>query len=182
MVNNRKYKLIDQFLLKIFISILLFLIFLICYKKDRNFKNIIYDNVYNNNISFAKINNLYESYFGSIFPIKKIEDIQVFNETLVYNQKEKYNDGVLLYVKDNYIVPSISSGIIIYIGEKDGFGKTIIIEDENEMDVWYSNINILNISMYDYVNKGDYIGEAIDGKLIMLFQKKGKYLDYDQYI
>ena len=172
----------NKIMLKIIICSLLFLIFLICSKKINNFNRIIYDNVYNSNISFAKINSLYETYFGSIFPLNRVNEVQVFDESIDYKSKEEYKDGVVLSVNDNYVVPSISSGIVIFIGEKDYFGKTIIIEDENEVDTWYSNINIGNINMYDYINKGDYLGEVIDGRLILLFQKKGKILDYNNYV
>ena len=173
---------INTFLLKVLVCIFLFLIFLICNKKVKNFNKIIYDNFYNSNFSFAKINNWYESNFGFLFPIKKIEEVQVFNEQLSYKTKEKYKEGVLLKVNDNYLVPSLSNGIVIFIGDKEGLGRTIIVEDENEVDIWYSNINILNINLYDYVNKGDYLAEAIDGKIIMIFQRKGKYLDYNKYV
>ena len=172
----------NNLLNKSLICILLFLLFLICNIKIKDFKSIFYEKVYNSNISFAKINKIYESYFGSLFPIESVNDIMVFNESLVYKNKEKYHDGVLLQVDYNYIVPSIKNGIVIYIGEKETYGKTIIVEDDTGLDIWYSNINVLNISLYDYVNRGDYLGEAKDGKLIMLFQKKGIFEDYNKYI
>ena len=42
--------------------------------------------------------------------------------------------------------------------------------------------NHIGGNMYDYINKGDYLGEVTDGKLILLFQKKGKILDYNNYV
>lgn len=184
-MKNKKKKnnsFINKLLIKTIICCFLFLIYLICNKKIDKFEEIIYDNVYNSNFSFAQIDNWYEKHFGALFPIKHVNDIQVFNETITYNDKEKYYDGVLLKVNKNYIVPSISNGIVVFIGEKDKYGKTIIIQDEKGIDIWYSNISIGNINMYDYVSKGDYIGEVIDDKLIMIFQKKGIVLDYNEYI
>ena len=175
-------KIIYKIVIKSLICILLFIFYLILNKTNLKFKDLIYQKVYNSNISFAKINYWYESHFGSLFPIKTVDDIQVFNESIVYSSKERYLKGVLLKVNNNYIVPSINDGIIIYIGEKEQYGKTIIIEDKDGLDTWYSNINIGNINIYDYVNKGDYLGEVIDGKLIMVFQKNGKYEDYEKYI
>lgn len=173
---------INKYLIKTLICILLFLLFLICNKSIKNFKYTVYENIYNSNFSFARTNKLIEKYFGEIFPINKVSEIQVFNESLIYKSKDKYKDGVLLKVDNNYIVPSIASGIVIYIGEKEDYGMTIIIEDENEIDYWYSNINILNIKLYEYINKGDFLGEVIDNNLIMKFQKKGKTLDYNKYV
>lgn len=173
---------LNNILKKILLSIILFLVFLISTKNNEKFKNIIYENVYQNNISFAKFNSWYKKNFGDLFPFNKVDDVLVFNESLTYRNKEKYLDGVLLTVDDNYIVPSLTDGIVVYIGEKENYGNTIIIEDENNVNYWYSNINVLNINIYDYVKKGDYLGEVKDNKLIMLFQKKGKIEDYQKYI
>ena len=181
MINNYK-TIINKLLIKSIICILLFLIFLICNKKINNFNSLFYKKIYNNNISFAKINRWYESHFGNIFPIKTLDEVQVFNESIIYNKIEKYYEGVKLTVNDNYIVPSITSGIIIFIGEKDFFGKTIIIEDANGLDIWYSNINFNNINIYDYVNKGDYLGEANNNNVLLKFQKNGEIEDYNKYI
>ena len=74
------------------ISFVLFLLFLICLKKIDNFKEIFYENVYSKSFSFAKFNKWYETNFGNIFPIKKIEDVQVFNESLTYTEKSKYGN------------------------------------------------------------------------------------------
>lgn len=173
---------IKKFFIKIMICLLLFLVFLIGNKKIDNFNSLIYENIYSKSISFAKFNSWYEKHFGSLFPIKSVDDVKVFSENLVYKSKEDYKDGVLLNVSDNYLVPSINNGIVVFIGDKQEYGRTIIIEDEEGMDIWYSNINILNINMYDYIKKGEYLGEVIDNKLIMMFQKNGKKEDYNKYI
>lgn len=173
---------LNNVLKKVLLSIILFLVFLISTKNNEKFKNIIYENVYQNNISFAKFNSWYKKYLGDLFPLDKVDDVLVFNESLTYSKKEKYLDGVLLTVDNNYIVPSLTGGIVVYIGEKENYGNTIIIEDENNVSYWYSNVNVLNINIYDYVKKGDYLGEVKDNKLIMVFQKKGKIEDYQKYI
>ena len=173
---------LSKLLYKTLVCLLLFLLFLVCNRKIVNFNKMIYEKIFNSNISFAKINKWYESHFGNLFPIKNMDDVLVFNESLSYKSKDKYLDGVILTVDDNYIVPSIGDGIIIFIGEKDGYGKTIIVEDDTGLDIWYSNINVLNISLYEYVKKGDYLGEVIDNSLIMSFQKKGIIEDYKKYI
>lgn len=180
--NIEKSNYLNTILKKSLLSIILFLVFLISTKNNESFKNIIYENVYGNNISFAKFNSWYQKNFGDLFPLGKIDDVPVFNESITFSKKEKYLDGVLLTVEDNYIVPSYTDGIVVYIGEKENYGNTIIIEDENNVNYWYSNVNVLNINIYDYVKKGEYIAEAKDNKLIMLFQKKGKIEDYQKYI
>ena len=123
--------------IKVLISLILFLCFLIGIKKIEDFDKLIYENIFNSHISFAKINAIYNSYFGDLFPIKNIEnDVLVFNDSLVYSNKEDYLDGVLLTVNDDYLVPIIMDGIIVFVGEKEKYGKTIIIEDEEGVDIW----------------------------------------------
>jgi stage IV sporulation protein FA len=180
--NKHEFNYLKSLLYKTMISILLFLIFLIGIKKIEGFDDFIYKNIYVNNISFAKINSWYEKYFGNILPIKQVDEIQVFNEHIDYISFENYLDGVKLKVKDNYIVPILDDGIVVYIGNKKNYGRTIIIQRRDGLETWYSNVEIGNIELYDYVKKGDYIGEAIENNLILVFQKEGKIEDYKKYI
>ena len=158
------------------------MLFLIGIKKIDGFEKFIYDNIYSKNISFAKYNSLYKKYLGNLFPIKENVEIQVFNDTLDYINKEKYLSGVKLTVKDNYLIPILNDGIITYIGDKDNYGKTVIIQDETGLETWYSNIDFGNINLYEYVKKGDYLGTAIDNKVILLFEKEGEFISYEEYI
>ena len=151
------------------------------YKID-NFNEFIYNNIYSNNITFAKFYNIYKTYFGNLFPIKELDDTLVFNESISYIKEEEYLDGVKLTVDDNYLIPSINDGIVIFIGDKDNYHNTIIIQDLNGIEIWYSNINIGNIGIYDYVKKGDYLGEAISNEIYLRFQKNGVREDYKKYI
>ena len=106
----------------------------------------------------------------------------MFDEKLTYEKANIYKDGVELKVDNNYLVPTIESGIVVFIGNKDGYGNTVIIEQINGVDVWYSNINAKDIKLYDYIEKGKLLGEVVDQKLYMVFQKDGKILDYKEYI
>ena len=106
----------------------------------------------------------------------------MFNEKLDYEKANIYKDGVELTVSNNYLVPNLESGIVVFVGDKEGYGRTVIIEQINGVDVWYSNIKEKDIKLYDYVEKGKLIGEVANNKLYMVFQKEGKYLNYKEYI
>ena len=80
------------------------------------------------------------------------------------------------------MVPVLESGIVIFMGEKDGYGNTVVIEQVDGIDVYYSNISTDGIKLYDYVEKGKLLGEAQDEKLYLVFQKDGSYLNYKEYI
>lgn len=149
------------------------------------FKDNFYRRVYNESFSFAKINNLYEKYFGSPLPFKdvfKSKTSTVFNEKLKYDNNEKYKEGVKLTVSKDYLVPILESGMVVFVGEKEGYGNTVIIQQMDGVDVWYGNVNNLNITLYDYVEKGSLLGEASSESLYLVFKKEGKILDYKKYI
>ncbi len=175
---------VKVFINKVLITILIFLVGMILVKDNSKYKNNIINNVYEKSFKFTKLKDLYEKYFGKVLSVDKIvsEDEKVFNEKLSYKKLSKYKDGVKLDVSNKYMVPSIESGIVVFIGEKEGYGNTIIIEQVNGVDVYYSNINPSNIKLYDYIEKGKLLGEVKDNKLYMVFQKDGKYLNYKKYL
>lgn len=173
-----------KFVIRVFICIVLVLGLLIFLKFDKNNKQIIYKYLYENNINFATINNWYQEHFGDILPFQNIVKDNtklVFNENLVYEDASVYKDGVKLKVDSNYLVPIIESGIVVFIGEKDDYGKTVIIEQVDGVNVWYGNIDNINVSLYDYVSKGELLAEA-NNSFYMVFQKKGKYIKYQDYL
>ena len=127
----------------ILLSGVLLLICLCAIKVNPNFKDWINKNVYQTNFSFAQINETYEKYFGSVLPLPNVDinnTESVFNEKLVYKAKETYKEGVKLTVNQNYLVPVLESGIIVFIGNKDNYGKTIIIQQVDGIDLWYIGV------------------------------------------
>ena len=111
----------------------------------------------------------------------KKDVVSVFNEKINYKEKYDYNDGVKLVVDNNYLVPVFESGIVVYKGEKDNYGYTVIVQQVDGVDVWYSNISS-DIDLYDYVEKGSLLGEVKDNNLYLYFYKNGEFIDYKTYI
>lgn len=164
--------------------IVIFLLLAILSKSNKNYKDFIVTNIYERNISFTKIKKLYNKYLGGIVPLdKKIEEeITVFNEELEYNGESIYHDGVKLDVDNNYLVPIIKEGMVIYIGEKENYGNVVIIEDVDGLDIWYGNMEKITVKLYDYVNAGSYLGTTKDNRLYLAYQKDGIFLDYKDYL
>ena len=77
-------------------------------------------------------------------------------------------------------MPAKDSGIIVFIGNKEDYGSSIIVQQVNGIDVLYGNIENTNYKLYDYVKKGDILGSA-NKYLYLLFKKDGKVLDYEKY-
>ena len=171
-----------RWLMKVCIVSIITIVTLILIKQNNKIKNSIYDFVYTDNISFAPINKLYKKYLGNnTFFENKLIVKPVFNEKLLYSNKEKYKDGLNLSVEKNYLVPSLDEGLVIFSGKKDGYGNVVIIQQIDGIDVWYGNLSNVNVNLYDYIDKGSLIGNC-DNNLYLVFYKDGKILDYEEKI
>lgn len=166
------------------ISIIILLIGLIVIKKDPSLKDNINKKLYEDSIEFTKVKNLYDKYFGDIIPVNNllVQEEAVFDEKLNYSNQEQYKDGVKLYVSNNYMVPVLRDGIVVFIGEKEGYGNTIVVEQTDGIDVFYSNIKEVDVKLYDYVEQGTLLGEVKDNYMYLVFQKEGNIIDYKKYI
>lgn len=165
----------------LFVGVILFSLAII-YKSNSNLKDNISNYFFEDGISFVKIKNFYDKYLGGILPIKKDETItEVFDEKLQFNDMSIYYDGVQLSVSENYLVPVLDEGMVVFIGDKDNYGKTVIIENLNGVQYWYGNISNTSLKLYDYVQTGDLVGE-VNGELYMVFSREGSYLNYEEYI
>ncbi len=76
----------------------------------------------------------------------------------------------------------MNNGLVIYSGEKEGYGKTVIVQRADNIEIWYCNLNNIGANLYDYIKKGDTIGEVSESTLYLVFTKEGKTLDYKKYI
>lgn len=175
---------IFTFVNQLCITIILTLLTLIILKSNSKLKQGFYKQVYENNFSFSEVNELYKKYFGSSIPFKDffVSTKPVFNEKLTYIEANKYIDGVKLTVDNKYLVPNQLSGLVVFIGEKEGYGNTVIIQQANGVDLWYGNIEDVSVKLYDYVEQGDLIGATKDTNLYLVYKKDGEVLNYEDYI
>ena len=184
-INEEKIiKYLRSLILRTMIVIVIFLIMAIMSKTSLIYKDLIITNVYEKNLSFTKIKKLYDKYLGGITPLDKVveKELTVFNEELSYDNISKYHDGAKLEVSKNYLVPVLEEGMVIYIGEKENYGNVIIVEDMNGVSIWYGNMDTTTAKLYDYVNKNAYLGTTKDNILYLVYQKDGKFLNYEEYL
>lgn len=159
-----------KFLSKICITIIITLIVLINAKSNNKFKIDFFNKIYSSNISFSYFNKIYEKYIKS----NVVEP--VFNEKLDYITKEKYLEGAKLTFNGTTVIPVQETGVVIYKNN-----DTIIIQRIDGIDEAYSNIKNINVKLYDYVKKGEILGE-VDNTLYLSYKKDGVFLDYEEYI
>lgn len=180
--NKRLKKIIIDFLFKTLVVAIITLVLLIVMKTNLKFKTSFYKYVYDTNISFTKFNNLYNKYFKDLKITNKNNNTEtVSSDKLTYENKEKYYDGIKLTVSSNYSVPVQESGIIVFIGEKENYGSTVIVQQINGIDMWYGNVTEIDYNLYDYVKKGDILGIS-DKYLYLLYKKDGNVLNYEEYL
>ena len=145
--------------------------------KDKINKYFFYEG-----ISFTEVKKVYNKYLGGVLPTIKEDTVtEVFNEKLNYSSSSIYYDGVKLSVSNSYLVPTLDEGMVVFIGEKENYGKTVIIENLDGIYYWYGNIINTSLKLYDYVEKGSLVGE-VNNDLYMIFSKNGKFLNYEEYI
>ena len=71
--------------------------------------------------------------------------------------------------------------MVVFIGNKEGYGNTVIIEDLDGIYNWYGNIDNTSLKLYDYVDNGTLVGE-VNNTLYLVFSKGDKYLNYEEYL
>ena len=171
--------------IKNLICILLFLVLGIICKLDKEYSNYIYNKIYQEHFDFSIAKDFYNNYFGGIFPIESVfmSSLEsVFHEDLIYQEIGDYEDGAVLKVDYNYLVPVMNSGMVIYIGEKEKYGNVVIIEGNDGIDIWYGNLCNCMVKLYDVVYSGDYLGEVCSNEFYIVYTKKNKFLDYKEYL
>lgn len=175
-------KYIRNFLFRCMFCIIIFLLIsIICNFSDTNllwFKN----NIYDNNINFSFFNNIYKKYVDKYIPFDIYDEKIVMSDKLIYKDKEKYLNGVSLNVGKDYNINTLCGGIVVFIGNKDNLGKTVIIQGTDGVDYWYSNIDNLNIKLYDYIEKNSLIGTSVDNNIYLTFVKNGEYINYEEFV
>lgn len=162
-----------RLLSKILLSIIFILSSLIFVEYGDN-KKLFSDYVLNNNISFSKFRSYYDKYFKGNKVSKEDNTDMLVNNVMEY----EYIDGRYKYLDEDVNV--IQSGIVVYVGEKDDLGKTVIVQGIDGIDVWYSNLSNVDVSLYDYVSNGDIIGISNEYYLVSLL-KDGTLISYDEY-
>lgn len=133
-------------------------------------------------LSFTKINNLYKKFLGNVDIIKnKEKEATVVFNNINYSNIEEYKNGVKLSMARGEAINVITSGIVVYIGDKDELGSTVIVQGNDGADIWYSGITDENIQVYDYVEAGNIIGVSSSDYIILTIMKNGAYISYDEY-
>lgn len=181
--DNIKIKYLKNLISRILISIILVISICIFIKIDNNNTILVNKYLFEESIKFTKINNWYQNKIGKIIPNIKDNSTMVFSsKDLTKNSYEKYLDGVKINIDKGNPVSLLNGGIVIFIGEKDNYNNTIIIQGNDGIDYWYGNITNISVNLYDYLEKDTLIGESIDNYIYLVLQKDGNYINYEEIL
>lgn len=175
--NNKK---LSKYLTKFLLAIIFFLISIIF--TNISDKNLLFykEYVFTESLPFTKIKGWYEDLFGEVLPSDD-STATVFNGKLVYKEIEDYEDGEKLVVSKNSLVNNITSGIVVFSGDKDNYGNTVIVQGIDGVDIWYGNLENVSVNLYDYIEAGSIIGQTKNENLYLVIKKDNEYIKYENY-
>lgn len=163
----------EYFFFQILASIALFLIVAVIFKHPSQQLDSVRNSVtstMSQELQFASISNWYESTFGKpiAFLPQKEEPTEIVNEPYALPASAKITqtfetngEGIIVETGGVSKVEAIKDGKVIFAGTKEGIGKTIIIQHENNSESWYGQLESFDVALYDSVKKGDQIGEVM---------------------
>lgn len=175
--NNKKDKpkneILKKILGKLFTIIIFTMIVITISNYSSGFRNFIINDVLNSTYDFSKINKLINN-FTTIFKKDTTTNVSLVEE----KTHEKYLDGVKYIIGENEEIKLKNSGIITYIGKKEGYNNTIIVQQSNGYYAWYGNVTE-SIKLYDYIEAGETIGISSNEYYYALF-KDDKPVDLNE--
>lgn len=181
--NKKNSKYVSNLFTRTLVAVIVVLISAIYVNaSDKNLKSYK-ENLFEKSLSFNKVSSAYNKVFGNVMPLEldKGTTKSVFNEGISYSDIIKYENGYKLTLTNN-MVTSLYDGIVVFVGEKEGYGNTIIVQGSNGVDIWYGNVTNVGVSLYDYIDKDTMLGESIDSNLYLVFNKENQFLGYEEYL
>lgn len=169
---------------RVLISLVIIMFSLIINKINPKIFKTIKNYTFHKSFNFIKVNKISKKIIGKdVFYVDTKEEntSKVLDLDEINSHSTKYFDGEKFKVSKNLPVGSISSGVVIFIGKKENFNNTIIIQGVDNYNIWYGNIENINYRLYDYVEQGSLIGSCITDEIYLLIEKDGKLFTYDEY-
>lgn len=178
---NPRLKYVKGLISRTLITIIFVLSSIIFTNVSTKNKEFYKEHVLENSLEFTKINNWYQKYFGNVDITKKNPSSTTVFNTIKYSNIEPFKNSSKLTVGMNEVVNVITSGIVVFIGEKEDLGNTVIIQGNDGIDIWYSNITDTDLKVYDYIESGSIIGTSNSDYIYITIYKDGKTISYEEY-
>ena len=166
----------NGWLSKLLITIIIVLVCLILCNFSTKFKDRFKKDVLEDNMKFSDFNKIYNEFINDVEEEVLVNGVATNYQYEEVNGRYKFNYGL------DAIVEVLRPGIIVFEGEKDGLGNTVIVQGNDGVDIWYSGVSIKEYGLYDYVSSGDILGISNDIYVTISIYEDGKLLEYENYI
>ncbi|MFC0522461.1 peptidoglycan DD-metalloendopeptidase family protein [Pontibacillus salicampi] len=195
------------FLLRSIVAAVLFFIVAIVYQMDSQVlekpKSVVQKAV-TEEFQFASVNQWYQEKFGEPFAfLPTFPKATEQNSQTVATTGEDYalpvngsiqesfqtnGQGILLATSQEAQVKASRDGTVLFAGNKEDTGKTIIIQHADGTKSYYGNLSKIDVEQYEQVSNGNAIGimtpttEGERAALYFAIQKGNQFIDPIQVI
>ncbi len=100
---------------------------------------------------------------------------------------KKNGEGILVETEANKNVTTINAGVVIFAGEDEVHGKTVVVQ-QKDMNVWYGNLSDIEVTLYQHLDQNVAVGKVSpgtngnSGEYYFAIEKDQKYVDPIQVI
>ncbi len=195
----------EVFLFKVLASACLVLILAIIFRSPSDKAEMIQAYVkqtMDKEFQFAAVSDWYENQFGKplvLLPKKNAEkenkqELSPGNQyALPASGKilEDFGDNgqrIMIETSKGAGVEAMDEGLVHFVGMKEGFGKTVIVQHADKSETWYGNLDAIEVNLYEYISKGTKVGTALDspdgmkGSFYFAIKKGDDFVDPVQVI
>ncbi|PLT30139.1 M23 family metallopeptidase [Peribacillus deserti] len=193
----------EVFYFKILVSIVLFLMVAIMFKKPiprlEETRDVV-NHYMKKEFQFAAAKDWYQDTFGKplvFIPSDKEPAVTAKKENQEFalpaagkisESFEVNGQGMMIETDKDQPVESTKEGVIIFTGEKDKLGKTVVIQHSDKSESWYGHLGTIDVRLYETVKKGKIIGKVSNtedgakGTFYLAIKKGSQFVDPKQVI
>ncbi len=193
----------DWILFRILASVCLVLCMAIIYRTSAPWTHTAktaLDQVYQKEFQFATVSNWFENTVGKPFAflpedsVKKAKNDDTDSHFAtpatgtIMKSFVKDGQGVLIKTTNSTSVDTIKEGVVIYAGEKETHGKTVIVQHSDKSESWYAHLQEIDVNLYEQIKKGTKVGkvspsdEPGKGEFYFALKANGKFIDPNEVI
>lgn len=110
----------------------------------------------------------------NLFSFLPNDDVAVSSGVEYQHVKDEY------YKNNSNEVLSIESGRVIATGNDENLGDYVVILGKNDVEITYSKIDNIMVTLYDEVDQGMVLGSYQD-QFVLQFEHLGKEISYEEY-
>lgn len=120
---------------------------------------------------FASVSKWYENTFGEQLALlpstesKEKENAKEIQYALPASGKilEEFGENgqrITIEIGKDTSVEAMNGGFVEFVGQKEGFGNTVVIQHADKSESWYGNLSKVDVGLYEYIDTGTKIGKA----------------------